>query len=130
MSERVSNSRHGTIGIAGAWLILYPMSVVPLLYVTARVVLPMREYLAGLRAPAVSTLGMAAAVAGVGATLPGAHPALRLGAMVATGGVVYVGIMLVGFGGRVRAFVDVLRAARAGQPPAPAPAPAAEAVEA
>jgi teichuronic acid exporter len=109
-------SRWGTVGIAGAWLLLYPISIVPLFYVLAKVAMPIGAYLDRLRAPGLSTLAMAASVLGVRALLPDSiHAVVRLCVLVAIGGLVYAGLMLVVFRERVSAFVTTLRAARSGE---------------
>lgn len=105
-------SRFGTMGIAGVWVLLYPISVVPLVYVTCRFVTTWRAYWRALRGATVGTVVMAAAVFGIGRGAPASYPSLlRLAIEVSVGVVVYAATVLLLFPNRVTAFRRTLREA-------------------
>ena len=105
-------SRYGIIGIASAWVILYPLSAIPLWWLTFKLIAPASEYFASLRAASVSVLIMSVCVAGAMYLLPASYPRLlRLGVEVLTGAVAYTSAVLVLFPDRVRTFRQTIRGA-------------------
>lgn len=105
-------SRFGTLGIAGVWVVLYPISVVPLIYLTCRLVTTWRAYWGALRGATVATLVMAALVFGVARALPASYPhLLRLAIEVGVGVIAYAATVLILFPHRVAAFRRTLREA-------------------
>jgi PST family polysaccharide transporter len=103
-------SRYGTAGIAGVWVVLYPVSVLPLVYLTCRVVTTWGAYWAALRGATIATIAMAIVVYAVAYALPATYPSLlRLGIEVTVGVVAYSAIVLTVFPHRVAAFRRTLR---------------------
>jgi O-antigen/teichoic acid export membrane protein len=105
-------SRYGTTGIAGAWVVLYPISCAPLLYMLFREVTSLRAYWGALRGPTIATAAMAALVFIAGRMVAPLESALiRLLVEVAVGAAVYSGAALVLFPARILAFRQILRTA-------------------
>lgn len=105
-------SRFGTSGIAGVWVALYPISAVPLVYLTCRLITTWRAYWGALRGATVATVVMAAAVFSVERALPAAHaPLVRLAIEFAVGVATYSVTVLTLFPHRVAAFRRTLRSA-------------------
>lgn len=105
-------SRHGTIGIATVWVILYPIVSAPMLYVTFKAITGAADYFRSLMAATVSVAGMGVAVYAAGNLLPSTYPALlRLSVQVAVGAAVYSSIVLLAFPDRIRAFRRTVRGA-------------------
>jgi len=105
-------SRYGTAGIAGAWVALYPISVLPLIYLTCRLITTWRAYWGALRGATFATVVMALAVLGVTRAIPATYPPLlRLAIEVAVGVIGYAGTVLAVFPHRVAAFRRTLRSA-------------------
>lgn len=105
-------SRFGTLGIAGVWVVLYPVSVVPLVYLTCRLVTTWRAYWGALRGATVATLLMAVVVFAVARALPVSYPPLlRLAIQVTVGALTYSATVLTLFPHRVAAFRRTLREA-------------------
>lgn len=103
-------SRFGTLGIAGVWVALYPVSVIPLIYLTCRIVTTWRAYWGALRGATVATVAMATVVFAVTRSLPASYPSLlRLAIEVTIGVVAYSGTVLTLFPERVAAFRRTLR---------------------
>jgi PST family polysaccharide transporter len=105
-------SRYGTAGIAGVWVILYPISCLSLLYMLCRVVTTWRAYWRALRNAAICTVLMAACVFASGRMVASMDSALaRLAIQVAVGVAVYAGTVFTLFADRVSAFRRTLRSA-------------------
>lgn len=105
-------SRYGIIGIAGAWVILYPLSAIPLWWLTFKLIAPASEYFGSLRAATVSVAIMAASVGAALYLLPADYPRLlRLGIEVAIGAATYVGAVLWLFPDRISTFRRTVRGA-------------------
>ncbi len=111
----VIGSRWGTSGVAAAWMIGYPIVVVPglLLYMLRRIELPFGAYATALRPAFTGTAVMVAATLAVGALLPpGLRHAARLALVVATGAVAYLAVLWLLHRDRVKALLGVLRGLR------------------
>lgn len=107
-----SASRFGTAGIAGVWVVLYPLSALPIVYVACRIVTTWRAYWRALRGATVATILMAGSVLFVKHVMSAAHPPLlRLAADVGVGVVSYAAALLTLFPSRVAALRETLRAA-------------------
>jgi O-antigen/teichoic acid export membrane protein len=105
-------SRYGIIGIAGAWVILYPLSAIPLWWLTFKLIAPASEYFAALRAATVSVGIMSVCVGAALNLLPADYPRLlRLGIEVAIGAATYTSAVLLIFPDRVRTFRRTIRGA-------------------
>jgi PST family polysaccharide transporter len=103
-------SRYGIIGIAGAWVILYPLSALPLWFMTFKLIAPAREYFGALRAASVSVAIMAICVAIPLYFLPSSYAHLiRLGIEVTAGAVSYTAAVLLLFPDRVKSFKSTIR---------------------
>ena len=88
--------RFGAPGLARAWLIAFPL----LLVVTLRLALPvigvrLGELARALAPSLAAAAGMGVAVAALDSLLPPLPPGPRLGLLVAAGGAVYAGLLLV-----------------------------------
>lgn len=104
----------GVVGVAWAWAIGFPLSVVPAFIVMGRVIdLSLSQYFAALRPAVVGCLVMAAAVLLLRQGLPeaGSH-AVRLGAQAGVGAVVYVMVLWGLHRSRVTDIYRVIREAR------------------
>lgn len=102
----------GTAGIAGAWVVLYPLSCIPLLYVACKVVTSWGKYWRALRGATIATIGMAIVVFATGRLISPAHPALlRLFIQAGVGAVVYSAILLTLFPNRIAAIRQTVRSA-------------------
>jgi hypothetical protein len=101
----------GTGGVAAAWIVLSPLTVLPLLIVLARSIqLPFRDYAAALLPAVAGSAIMCLALFGIsGRLFSTAWPVqLRLALQVAAGGVVYVVFILTLFRGRVVRYTNFL----------------------
>lgn len=109
----IAGSRYGgTMGIAGAWVILYPLSCIPLLYVACKVVTSWRAYQGALRGATIATVGMAIVVEGTRLAITPIHSHLaKLFIQVIVGAIAYVTIVLVLFPDRISKFRRTLRGA-------------------
>jgi len=109
-------SRWGAAGVAGAWIVGYPLVAIPSYFRSAFRAIDLRTT-AYLRAlwPAGSATGvMAAAVAGVGLWLPEAtSPKIRLFLLVTVGAVAYAGVLLVAHRRRLQDYLALWRRIRA-----------------
>jgi len=103
-------TRGGITGVALAWLVGFPVLLIIPFRATQRVTgISLSEILRALW-PAVESTGyMTLAVLGVGRATQALHPAVRLGAMVATGVVVYGAVVSLRHRTRLRAFISVVR---------------------
>ena len=105
-------SRFGTAGIAGVWVILYPISCVPLVYLTCKLITTGRGYWAALRPATVATVVMAAVVYLAGRVMAGwLTPLPRVVIEAAIGATVYAGAVLAIFPARIAAFRQTIRGA-------------------
>ena len=111
-------SRWGLGAVAAAWLILAPVTVLPLTVKLLRIIeLPISEYLGVLVPAAAGSLGMLAAVMATRVWLLGVSksPAINLAIMVCVGGVVYTAILMALFRARVIRYVHFLQGLRKGE---------------
>jgi len=108
-------SHWGTIGIAAAWMVVDPLINLPVYRrVFQKLHLSTTEYLEALRPPITGSLLMTGALLFLKPLLPASWPlGARLGIQVASGGIVYVGALMIFHGGRLRALYARLRAVRA-----------------
>jgi O-antigen/teichoic acid export membrane protein len=102
-------SRWGTTGIATAWIVTYPLVVIPLYRrALAKIQLSVAEYMRGVLPPLNGSIVMAAAVFAVKWGLPAPWPlAVRLTLEVLAGAAAYVALMLGIYGARMRALWDL-----------------------
>jgi teichuronic acid exporter len=98
-------SRWGTTGIAAAWIITYPVVVIPLYWRTlSKIGLGVREYMEGVVPPLNGSIAMAVAVEAVKWSLPHRWPLMpSLILEVAAGATAYVVVMLGVYRSRMRA---------------------------
>jgi len=98
-------SRWGTTGIAAAWIITYPVVVIPLYWRTlSKIGLGVREYMQGVVPPLNGSIAMAVAVEAVKWSLPHGWPLMpSLILEVAAGAAAYASVMLGVYGSRMRA---------------------------
>lgn len=116
-------SQWGTAGVAAAWIIGFPLCVIPLDYRYTFRLLEMRpaQFLRVLWPALTGTTVMSAAVLLVRASLPQTLVVgVRLFALVAVGGLAYVGYMVAVHGARLRAYRETINQARRGTPIVPA----------
>lgn len=108
-----AGSRYGgTMGIAGAWVVLYPLSCIPLLYVACKVVTSWHAYRGALQGATIATIGMAVVVMATRLILTPIHSHLaRLFIQAVVGTIAYAAIVLVLFPERVASFRRTLRGA-------------------
>lgn len=125
----LAGSRWGTAGVALAWVVGYPLVIVPTYLRASLRALEMRagEYLGALWPAFSSTLVMAAAVWAARLAFPAAWgPGPRFLASAALGAAVYAAAVRYAHASRLRAFRDLLREVRRQESPPPAtdsPAP-------
>jgi len=107
-------SHWGAVGVAGAWIIGYPLITMPMLRGVLRAIdLPLGSYLDSLRSPLVGTLLMGAAVMAVRSTLPDRIPtAGQFGIAIVAGALTYAVVMYAGYRARLETLVGVLRELR------------------
>jgi len=119
-------ARWGTTGIAGAWIVGYPLVTLPLyVIVFRRIEMPVGRYLASLWPAASGALLMTAGVQGLRLVLPAEWPlAVRLTALALTGAAVYAATMLVLHRSRTRELLATLKSLRGGKGRRPAGRPA------
>jgi O-antigen/teichoic acid export membrane protein len=106
----------GVPGVAWAWAIGFPLSIVPSVIMMARILeLPMAAYFRALRPALTACVVMIVAVLLLREVLPsGWSHAMRLGAQVAIGALVYTIVMLSVFYRSVVAIYQTIRDARRG----------------
>lgn len=105
-------SRYGIIGIASAWVVLYPLSAIPLWWLTFKLITPASEYFGSLRAATVSVAIMSLFVGAALYLLPAGYPHLvRLVIEVAIGALSYAGAVFFIFPDRIRTFKKTIRGA-------------------
>ena len=116
-------SRWGTAGVAAAWIVAFPLCVIPLDFRYSFRILELSAWqFVRILGPALGgTAVMATAVLLLRTWLPDALPvAVRLVALAGVGAAVYGGYMLLVHGARLRTYRDNLKLARAGARPMPA----------
>ena len=105
----------GTSGVAVAWIIMYPVIVVPMLlmYTLRAIGLPLREYLLTLWPATSGTLVMVGLVLVMRMLLPSGWPqAGLLGLLVGSGAAAYLATLWLLHASRVRALTGLLRSLR------------------
>jgi O-antigen/teichoic acid export membrane protein len=108
-------SRWGAVGIAAAWVCLYPVLTTPVIFrILAKLGMPVRAYLGALRPAALASLAMAAVVLIVGRLMSGSGAPTELVVESLSGAFTYAAILYFFFRPRVNAFVDFARAFRRG----------------
>jgi PST family polysaccharide transporter len=110
----LAGSHWGAVGVAGAWIIGYPLITMPMLRAVLRAIeLRMSDYLDALRPPLVGTLLMSVAVIAVRSALPDRLPvAAQFGIAVTVGVLTYAIVMLAGYRARLETLRGVLRELR------------------
>jgi PST family polysaccharide transporter len=106
----------GVVGVAWAWVVGFPLSIVPSVIMMARILeLPTAAYFKALRPAVTACLVMVVAVLLLRDALPAewSHAA-RLSAQVATGALIYTIVMLTVFSRAVLAIYRTIRDARRG----------------
>lgn len=123
----VIGSRWGGAGIAAAWVVVYPIFVIPLYVRGFRALgLGLGRYLATVWPSTRGVLVMLAALLAVRAALPADLGAVgRLLAQVAAGAAVFLAAGVWPLRHRLRRIADLLRGRTPAPPQTPAPAPAA-----
>lgn len=104
-------SHWGIVGIAWAWVLAYPVIVLPLYRETLKTIgMNLGEYLRALRPGLTGTLVMALAVAGLKRILdPGQSALLRLMEEVALGATVYTAVLWLCHKDRVLALIQTVK---------------------
>lgn len=104
-------SRWGTVGVASAWIVGYPIVSIPYFRQVFRIVdMPVRQYLGGLWPALLGTIVMTAAVLAAKFLIPPDWPlALHLGVQVAVGALAYAAVILTLFGERARSLIKLVR---------------------
>jgi PST family polysaccharide transporter len=107
-------SRWGGSGIAGAWLTLYPILNIPVLFrVLSKIEMTRRDYFESLKPSSGAAAAMVGAVLGVAHLLSGSSNLVRLIVEVGVGAAVYSGVLWLCFRNRVNAFRALLQRQRA-----------------
>ena len=104
-------TRWGTAGVATAWLIAFPLVIVPfyLLVIFRDIEMTAGQYLRALWPSLSALLAMSAAVLGARAALPHAAPAVRLGVSVALGALGYGGTVLLLHRERIKGMISLVK---------------------
>jgi O-antigen/teichoic acid export membrane protein len=110
----VIGARWGAAGIAAAWVIMYPISTIPLYRrAFAEIGLRFREYFSALRVAFVATVFMTLAVSALRYGLASSVPSFAsLVLQAVTGLIAYVGYIALFHRPRVRAFAHTIRLLR------------------
>jgi teichuronic acid exporter len=101
----------GSAGVAAAWIVLSPVTILPLLIILLRKIrLPVRQYAAALLPAAAGSAVMGLAIWILNRQLSSPHlaPQIRLPVLVAAGGLVYAGFILSLFRGRIARYTNFL----------------------
>lgn len=108
----------GVAGVAWAWTIAFPVSILPgMIYVAKVLELRMSEMVDTLKPALVSCALMAAAVVSLRWSLPVEwHHGLRLAVQSALGAVVYIGTMCLWFQARTWSIIRIILDSRGGAP--------------
>jgi O-antigen/teichoic acid export membrane protein len=112
----------GPAGVAAAWVLLSPVTILPLLIILLRSIhLKAREYAAALLPAVAGSAVMCLALTLLSRRLATASlsPQASLPLLVLAGGVVYCGVILTLFRGRVARYTNFLSNFRKGRNPAP-----------
>jgi O-antigen/teichoic acid export membrane protein len=107
-------SRWGTVGIAWAWIIVYPLIALPL-YQRAfrRIEMPVREYIGAVRPALDGSLMMVVVVIGVKYCMPSSWPLyVRFGLEVLSGAATYAVVLVTFYQARLNAFANMFRRLR------------------
>lgn len=109
-------SRWSTAGIAVAWILLYPVITIPLIWRTfLEIELPVGTYLRSLAPALRACLVMTAVVVAVRLAMPMAWPlAMRFAISVLSGALAYTALLALVDHRRLREFYAVLKRARSG----------------
>jgi teichuronic acid exporter len=104
----------GPDGVAAAWIVFSPVTIVPLLVILLRSIkLTFREYAAALTPAVAASAAMCLALFAINGRLPASLPVqARLAIQVSVGGAVYGGFILCFFRGRVLRYVNFLGSLR------------------
>jgi PST family polysaccharide transporter len=110
----LAGASFGLAGVAGAWVIGYPLVTWPMFRAVQRVTgMGLREYLEALRPPMVAATVMMVAVATIRWAMPASWPdGLHFGIAVATGAVAYTAVILFGFRARLNSLRALARELR------------------
>jgi O-antigen/teichoic acid export membrane protein len=114
----------GSAGVAAAWIVLSPITILPLLIILLRKIrLPVREYAAALLPAAAGSAVMGLAIWILNRQLSSLHLAVQvsLPVLVVAGALVYAGFILSLFRGRIVRYTNFLSNLRRGKE-APVPA--------
>jgi O-antigen/teichoic acid export membrane protein len=105
---------NGPSGVAAAWILLSPVTIVPLLVILLiKIKLPFRDFAMALVPAVTGATVMCLAVLGMNRILPLSLPmAVRLAAEIVVGGVVYGGFILGFFRARVQRYVNFISSLR------------------
>lgn len=105
----------GLGGIALAWVIVHPLAMAPVYWRVLPVIeLPVHRYLVALAPAVTGSVLMVISMWGASTVMPAAWPlAAHLGVEVAVGGIVYAGATVLFHLERLRAFVQLVKSARA-----------------
>ncbi len=108
----------GLAGLAATWLVIYPISQLPVLWRTVTRIMPARVYAGAFRPAVEGTLAMCVTVAAVRLLLPRptgrADAALPLAAQIAIGAGTYALVLWLRHRGRLEALLALRRQAREG----------------
>jgi PST family polysaccharide transporter len=112
-------SRWGAAGIAWGWVVAYPLVVLPLYVKTFRKIgMPVRKYLSAIRPALNGSLGMILVVSVLKWAIPPGWPLYARFAMeVTVGAAVYLTVLSVLHGDRLRSFLSLYRRIRASSTP-------------
>jgi teichuronic acid exporter len=104
----------GPNGVAAAWLVLSPVTIVPLLIILMRSIkLSYREYAMSLIPALAGSAVMCLALFGLNGRLPGSWPlAIRVAVQISVGGTAYAAFILCFFRGRVLRYVNFISSLR------------------
>ncbi len=108
----------GSAGVAASWIVLSPVTILPLLIILFRKIkLPVRDYALALLPAVAGSSVMCLALVGINYQLSSASLStqVRLAVQIAAGGVVYVGFILCFFRARVSRYRNFLSNLRKGK---------------
>jgi len=101
----------GSTGVAAAWVVLAPLTILPLVIILLRKIhLPLHEYAAALLPAVTGAAAMGLALFVLTRQLSSLHlaPQLSLPLLVTAGGVVYAGFMLIFFRARILRYTNFI----------------------
>jgi O-antigen/teichoic acid export membrane protein len=108
----------GSTGVAAAWIVLSPVTILPLLIILLhKITLPVRQYAAALLPAVAGSAVMGLAIWILNRQLSSLHLAVQvsLPVLVAAGGLVYAGFILSLFRGRIVRYTNFLSNLRRGK---------------